>query len=199
MGKGQTGQSTLDPAVAQGELANQSALVKIAGEQEKNAQSLYSLTEPGLVQSEDFYQNLASGDPAAIMKAIAPTAQAASESAAGAKANIMANNPAGGEKNLALENVDVGRGAQVAKAASGATLAAPNALGQLAGQGIGLSQSAENTSISSLNSSNQGLSSLQSQEFQGQQLQMEEKGQTLGALGGLAGDATQLGAAAILA
>lgn len=199
MGKGQTGQSTLDPAVAQGELANQSALVKIAGEQEKNAQSLYSLTEPGLVQSEDFYQNLASGDPAAIMKAIAPTAQAASESAAGAKANIMANNPAGGEKNLALENVDVGRGAQVAKAASGATLAAPNALGQLAGQGIGLSQSAENTSISGLNSSNQGLSNLQSQEFQGQQLQMEEKGQTLGALGGLAGDATQLGAAAILA
>jgi hypothetical protein len=151
------------------------------------------MTEPGLVQSEDFYQNLASGDPAAIMKAIAPTAQAASSSAAGAKANIEANSPAGGEKNLALEQVDVNRGAQVSQAASGATLAAPNALGQIAGQGIGEGISSAGAATGSLSAANQGFGQMQSQQFQGQQLQMEQKGQTLGALGGLAGDATMLG------
>jgi hypothetical protein len=175
-------------------LNNESALVNIAQGQSQNAQQLYNLTEPGLVQSEDFYQNLASGDPAAIMKAIAPTAQAASSSAAGAKANIEANSPAGGEKNLALEQVDVNRGAQISSAASGATLAAPNALGQIAGQGIGEGISSAGAATSGLSSANQGLTSLQGLTFQGQQLQMEQKGQTLGAVGGLAGDATQLGA-----
>jgi hypothetical protein len=138
MGKGSSNNlNDVSPQVQQGMLANETALTNIATEQNANAQQLYQLTEPGLVQSEDFYERLASGDPAAIMKAIAPTAQAASSAAAGAKSNIMANAPAGGEKNLALEMTDVNRGAQVAQAASGATLAAPNALGQLAGQGIG--------------------------------------------------------------
>lgn len=198
MGKGSsTGQ--VSPAVSQGMLNNESSLVQIAQQQNQNAQQLYGLTEPGLVQAEDFYQNLQSGDPAAIMKAIAPTAQAASQSAAGAKANIEANSPAGGEKNLALENVDVQRGAQISSAASGATLAAPNALGQLAGQGIGESQGASGQATQGLGAANQSLSSLQGLTFQGQQLQMEQKGQTLGALGGLAGDATQIGVASMFA
>jgi hypothetical protein len=190
-GKGTVGQ--VDPTIQAGELSNQTALTKIAGEQAQNSQTLFNMTEPGLVQSEDFYQNLQSGDPAAIMKAIAPTAQAASSSAAGAKANIMANDPAGGEKNLALEQADLTRGAQISSAASGATLAAPNALGQIAGQGIGEGISSAGAATSGLSASNQGFGQMQSQQFQGQQLQMEQKGQTLGALGGLAGDATQLG------
>jgi hypothetical protein len=188
---GNTGQ--VSPQV-QSELAsNESALVGIAQSQEQNAQQLYGLTEPGLVQSEDFYQSLASGNPAAIMRAIAPTAQAASQGAAGAKANIMANDPAGGEKNLALEQTDLTRGAQISSAASGATLGAPNALGQLAGQGIGESQGASGQATAGLNSATQSAATLQGLTFQGQQLQMEQKGQTLGAVGGLAGDATQLG------
>ena len=188
MGKGSTGQT--DPALTNAEISNSTALTNIAGEQEKNAQQLYNLTEPGLVTAEDTYANLASGDPAAIMKAIAPTAAAASQSAAGAKANIEANSPAGGEKNLALENVDVSRGATVANAASGATLAAPNALGQIAGQGVGESTSSANAGTGALTASTSGLGQVQSQIFQGQQLQMQEKGEQLGALGGLAGDVT---------
>ena len=179
--------------------SNESALVGIAQGQAKNAQQLYGLTEPGLVESENFYEQLSSGDPAAIMKAIAPTAQAASSAAAGEKANIMANDPAGGEKNLALEKADLGRGAQISSAASGATLAAPNALGQLAGQGIGEGISSAGAGTSAFGAANQSAATLQGLTFQGQQLQMEQKGQTLGALGSLAGDATQLGAAAILA
>jgi hypothetical protein len=174
-------------------LQNETALTNIAGEQEANAQQLYNLTEPGLVQSENFYQSLASGDPAAIMRAIAPAAQQTAQATAGAKANILANDPAGGEKNLALEMTDVNRGAQIASSASGATLAAPNALGQLAGQGISLGQGAAGQATGALSSANTDLGNLQSLTFHGQQLQMQQKGQTLGAAGGLAGDATQLG------
>lgn len=195
MGKGSptSNLNAVSPQVQQGELANSTALTQIAGQQAQNAEQLYNLTEPGLVTAENQYQKLASGDPAAIMQAIAPTAQQSSQAAAGAKSNIIANDPAGGEKNLALEMTDVNRGAQIASAASGATLAAPNALGQLAGQGIGLGQGAVGQATGALGSANSSLSSLQGLENQGVQLQMQQKGQTLGAVGGLAGDATQLG------
>lgn len=186
MGKGQT--AGISPQVQQEMEQNESALVSIAQGQAANANQLYQLTEPGLVSAEDFYQTLAAGDPAAIMRAIAPTAAAASQATAGAKANILANDPAGGEKNLALEMADVGRGQTIAQAASGATLAAPNALGQLAGQGVGESISAANTATSGLGTANSGLASLGGLQIQGQQLQAEEKGQQFGIFGSLAGD-----------
>jgi len=167
--------------------SNQSALVNIAQGQAKNAEQLYQLTEPGLQIAEDKYQALASGDPAAIMQAIAPAAQQTAQATAGAKSNILANSPAGGEKNLALEATDINRGAQIASAASGATLAAPNALGQLAGQGVGESISAAGTGISGLGTANSGLASLGQLQIQSQQLQAQEKGQQFGMLGSLGG------------
>lgn len=194
-GKGNTGQ--VDPSVSQGMLKNESALVAIAQEQAANSQQLYSLTEPGLQTAETWYQDLAAGDPAAILRATAPANQQVAQAATGAKANILANDPAGGEKNLALENVDVSRGAQVASNVSGATLSAPNALGQLAGQGIGEGTASAGQATGALTAANTSLGNLQSLTFQGQQLQMEQKGQTLGAFGSLAGDATQLGVSAI--
>src|ERR1700675_2197481 len=139
-GKGQS--SNMDPAVQSGMLSNETAMVKLAQEQEGNAQKLFNLTEPGLVQSENYYETLSSGDPGAIMRAIAPGAQQVSEASAGAKSNIMANTPAGGEKNLALEMTNVNRGAQIGQMAAGSTLKAPDVLAKLAGQGIGESQSA---------------------------------------------------------
>ena len=196
MGKGST-TGQVSPAVEQGILNNDTALTNLAGQEITNSQQLFNLTAPGLVQGEDFYQQVMTGDPAAIMKAIAPTAAQATQAATGAKANIEANSPAGGEKNLALENVDVSRGATIANAASGATLAAPNALGQIAGQGINESISSAGAGTSALSAANTGYGNLQSLTFEGQQLQMEQKGQSLGALGGLTGDATQIGTAAI--
>lgn len=171
-------------------LSNETAMVKLAQEQEKNSQTLFNLTEPGLVQSENYYETLASGDPGAIMRAIAPGAQQVSEATAGAKSNIMANSPAGGEKNLALELTDVNRGAQVGQMAAGATLKAPDALAKLSGQGIGESQSAAGIASSTYGSANSGLASLGQLNIQDQQLQMEQKGQSLGALGSLGGDVT---------
>jgi hypothetical protein len=104
----------------------------------------------------------------------------------------MANAPAGGEKNLALEMTDVNRAAQISKTASGASTGANNALGQLAAQGIGESTSEAGTAIGGLSASSSTLSSLGNYEIQQQELQMEQKGQALGAFGGLVGDASGL-------
>jgi hypothetical protein len=128
-----------------------------------------------LKTAEDFYQTLESGDPAAILRAIAPTAQASTEAAAGATKNILQNTPAGGERNLALEEVQAGKGAMVAKATSGATLGAPNALAALAGQGIGESIGAAQAGMSGFSASNQGFAALGGLEMQGRGLQMQQQ------------------------
>ena len=99
-------------------LDNSNALTKIAQQQEGNAQTLFSESNPGFQQAEQFNQTLASGDPYAISRAISPATQQISEATAGAKQNIMNNAPSGGEKTLALENADVSQGAQVGKAAT---------------------------------------------------------------------------------
>ncbi len=147
---------------------------------------------PGVQSAENYYGDLSSGDPTAIARAIAPIAQQADTAAASAKANILQNVPAGGEKNLALEQVDVNRGAQVGNAASQGYTSAFQSLGALGGQNIGQSQSAAGLA-------NSGYSSAGGMALQEQQLQIQQKGNTLGAIGGLAGDATSLGSSAITA
>ena len=189
LGKGSTGPSE---AVQEGMLSNETALVGIAKQQAANAEQLYGIAEPGFKTAENFYQTLASGDPSAIMRAIAPTAQAASESAAGAKSNILQTAPAGGEKNLALEMTDVNRGALIGKTISGATTGAPNALAQLAGQGVGESIASAGAGVSAYGTGNQALQGLGQMQIEGQQIQAEEKGNMLGAVAGLGGAAMGL-------
>ena len=180
-------------------LQNQDALVKIAQGQSSNAAQLFSSSFPGFQKAESFYSALSSGDPYAIMRALAPVATQADTAAGAAKANILNTGPAGGEKTLALEQVDVNRGAQVGEAATKGYTGSFNALASLAGQGVGESQSGAGLAISGLNSSSQTLSSLGGLQMQSQQIEAEKKGNTLGALSSLGGDAATLGAAAILA
>jgi hypothetical protein len=176
-GKGST--PGISPATQTALTTDESALVGLAGQQAQNSQQIYNLEEPGLVQATDFYSELASGSPAAIMRAIAPTAQAASQATAGAKANIMANDPAGGEKNLALEMTDVNRGRQIASTASGASIGAENALAKLGTEGVGLSEGAAGTAISGYGAASGSTLGSGQLQLQGQQLQMEQKGQSL--------------------
>lgn len=161
------------------------SLASIAQMQNKNAQQLYGLTEPGLAEAESFYQSLASGDPGAIMRAIAPAAQQINQATAGAKRNILENAPAGGEKNLALEMADVNKGAQVGGIASQAFLNAPNALAGLANQGIGESLASFGTGISARSAGGAILSSEGQLQIANKELKDQEKGGTLGALGSL--------------
>jgi hypothetical protein len=183
--------------VTSGEIADQNALAALVNQETQQSNQLFNLTEPGLGAAENFYQTLQSGDPGAIMRAIAPAAQQQTQAAQGATSNILANAPAGGEKNLALEQVQANRASGIASTATGASLGANNALGQLAGQGIGESQQGASIATSGLGTSLSGWQGLGNLQIEGQQLQMEQKGQELGALGGLAGDASQLGAAGI--
>lgn len=182
MGKG----GGLSDSTQQSMVSDENALVGIAKTQAANSSQLYGATEPGLQEAESFYQSLASGDPGAIMRAISPAAQSINQATAGAKKNILENAPSGGEKNLALEMADVNKGAQIGGIASQSFLNAPNALAQLAGQGVGESISAAGTGISGLSAASSSSSSLGGLQIQNQQLKDQEKGASLGSLGGLA-------------
>jgi hypothetical protein len=170
----------LSPAVQQGELNNSTALTQLAAQQSANSNTLFNEANPGVVQAENFYGDLSTGDPSAIARAIAPVAQQVNQATVGARTNIMNNSPAGGERNLALEQADVNQGAQVGGAASNGYLNSFNALGQLGGTNIGLGNSAASTATGAATGANQGLGQLGNQ-------QIEQKGAGLGAVTSLAG------------
>lgn len=187
MGKGSDTSAT-----TAAETSDASALTALAAQQGNNAQKLFGASFPGFVSAENFNQTLASGDPYAIARAVAPASQQIDQASAQAKANILQNGPAGGEKNLALEQVDVNRGAEVGKTASSGYLNSFNALASLSGQGISQAGSQAGSAISGYNSAVSGLNALNQQS-------VEQKGAQLGAISGLAGDAATLGGAGIAA
>lgn len=177
----------MSASVSQGELNNSTALTQIAQGQAQNSDQLFGASFPGFQSAEDFYGALQTGDPFAIARAVAPATQQIDQSADAAKANILRNGPAGGEKNLALEQVDVNRGAQVGSVASSGYTGSFNALAQLAGQGVNQSISAANSGVTAFGTSNQGFGQVGQQQLETQQIQAQEKGNTLGAISGLAG------------
>lgn len=172
---------------AQGqELAGSSALINLAQQSANQGASLFQAAMPGYRAATDFYTALSTGDPYALMRAISPATQQITAASTGAKQNILNNAPAGGEKNLALENVDVNQGAQVGKTASEGYLNSFNALGNLAQQGIGASQNATGQALSGYGSGIQGFGQVGQEATQ-------QKGATLGAIGSLGGDVATLG------
>jgi hypothetical protein len=187
MGGGKGG--GVSQSVQQGELNNQNALVTLAQQQNQRAGQLFDASFPGFQKAEDFYGTLSTGDPYAIARAIAPATQQITAASDSAKANILRNAPNGGEKNLALEQVEVNRGAQVGSTASSGYLNSFNALAQLAGQGVNESISSAGTAVSGYNAGNQALGQLGNQQLQAQQIGAEEKGSTFGALSSLGGAA----------
>ena len=159
--------------------------MSIAQGQASNANTLFQQSLPGLTAAQQHYQALASGNPYAISQAVAPVAQQADATAAASTQNILQNGPAGGEKNLALDQVSVNRGATVGNAATSGYNGSFNALAQLSGQGVGESQTASGQAT-------QGYGSAGGMALQEQGLQVQQKGNTLGALSSLGGDAATL-------
>jgi hypothetical protein len=166
-------------------------LMGIANTQSTESSQLYNLTEPGLNTAENFYSQLASGSPTAIQSAIAPAVGQIQQGAQGATQSILNTAPAGGEKNLALEQVQANKGSQVGSVATQAYLGAPNALASLAGQGIGESQAAAGAGISGLSTGSTSLSNLGQIQVSEQQIQAQQKGSLLGTLGSLAGSGAE--------
>ena len=180
MGSGKGGHTDKQLEASQSGLMDQ--LKSLSQQQQGESSQLFNLAFPGMQQSENFYSTLASGDPGKIAALLAPASQQITQAATGAKQNIIANAPAGGEKNLALEQVDVNRGAQIGSLASQGYLSSFNALASLGQSGVGLGQGAAGTAISSAGEANQIGSNLIQEH-------MQQKGSTLGMFGTLGQDA----------
>jgi hypothetical protein len=166
--------------VTSGEQSAIQSLLGLAGTQQGEASQLFNLGLPAEQQAMQHYQALASGSPEAIQTAIAPGVQQIQQAAQGAKQNILTTAPAGGEKNLAIENVDVNQGNEIGKLASQGYLGSFNALGQLGAQTTGQSQGATGQAFSGIGGALSGYGQIGNQELQAQQEQLQQKGETLG-------------------
>lgn len=187
---GSKGSSETNQQLENSQVADANQLTSLLTQQSGNSNTLFNLGLPGLQTAENQAATLASGDPAAISRLISPATQQVQTATAGAKANILNNAPAGGEKNLAIEQADVQQGGQVGALATQGYNNAFNSLAQLGSGNVSQSISSASTGISAGSAANNALSGVVGENIQ-------QKGSTLGALGGLAGDATQLGTAGI--
>lgn len=160
------------------------------GQQSANeGATLFNLGLPGLQQSESYYTKLSSGDPAALATANAPAIQGITEQSAGAKKNIVQDNPRGGERNLALEEADISKGAQISNLTTQSYTGSFGSLAGLGGQNVSQGNAATGTGL-------QGMNAAANQYGQLQQLGNEQKATQLGFISSLAGAAGE-GAGAI--
>lgn len=142
--------------------------------------TLFNLALPGLQQSEAYYGKLASGDPNALARANAPAIQQITANTDAAKKNIIQDNPRGGERNLALEQADIGQGAQISQLTTGSYLQSFPSLAQLGGQNVSQGTAATGTGL-------QGMNAAANQYGNLQQLNNESKATQLGFITSLAG------------
>ena len=143
-------------------------------------QQLFGMALPGLQQAETYYGTLASGDPNALARANAPAVQAITKSTDSAKKNIMQDNPRGGERNLALEEADLSKGAQIGQLETGSYLSSFGSLASLGGQNVGQGTSAASSGL-------QGMNAAANQYGQIQQINAQNKAQTMGMGSDIAG------------
>lgn len=168
------------------------ALTRIAEQQNQRAGTLFDIGLPGVKQAEQFYGSLSTGDPFQLARATAPATQEITKATESAKANILANAPPGGEKNLALEQAELQRGAAVGDVATKGYLGSFNALASLGGQNIQQSTGAAGTGISALGTGGNILANLGNQQLENAKFQAEQKGAAMGGIASMAGDAAQI-------
>ena len=166
--------------VAQGELG-------IAQQQNARSAQEFNAAFPGFQTTENYYQQLASGDPAAISRAIAPATQQINQQSQGAAERITQNTARGGAQNLALAENQINKGAQIGNAATQGYLSSFQNLAGLAGQGIGQSNQQAGTAIS-------GMSAAGNQYGNIAQQQAEGKSQEMGMITSLAGTGASMAA-----
>lgn len=151
---------------------------------------LFTLALPGLEQSESYYGKLASGDPTALARANAPAIAGIDKQAEAAKKNIIQDNPRGGERNLALEEADITKGAQISNLTTGSYASSFGSLAGLGGQNVSQGNAATATGL-------QGLNAAGNQYGQLQQLNNEQKSTQLGFMSSILGAGATVGAAAL--
>lgn len=154
----------------------------------KEGSTLFNLALPGLEQSESYYTKLASGDPKALARANAPAIQQIGAATDSAKKGIIADNPRGGERNLALEEADINKGSEISKSTTGSYTGSFGSLAGLGGQNVSQGNAATATGL-------QGENAAANQYGNIQQLNNEQKSSQLGFISSLAGSAASLGGA----
>lgn len=163
--------------------ANLADVMAATGKQSaKEGSTLFNLALPGLEKSEAYYGKLSSGDPNALATANAPAIQGVTEKSNEAKKNIMQDMPRGGGRDLALQEADISKGAQISNLTTGSYLGSFGSLASLGGQNVSQGTAATGTGL-------QGMNAAANQYGQLQQLNNEQKQTQLGFITGLAGSA----------
>lgn len=171
-------------------LANQMAATGKA--QATEGSQLFNLALPGLTQAEGYYGKLASGSPQALATANAPAIAGITQATDSAKKTITQDNPRGGQTNLALENADLSKGAQIGNLTTQSYTNAFPSLAQIGGQNVSQGTGAQASSVSSMGAA--------ANQYQGLlQNNAASKASTLGLFGSLAGGGAELGSAALMA
>jgi hypothetical protein len=142
-------ESSAAAQASQANLANQMAAT--GATETAEGTKLFNMALPGLEQSESYYGKLASGDPNALARANAPAIQAITQSTDKAKQNIMQSSPRGGERNLALEEADLSKGAQVGQLETGSYTSSFGSLAGLGGQNVGQGTAAQSSGTQGMN------------------------------------------------
>jgi hypothetical protein len=157
----------------------------IAKQQQQNAQREFNASYPGFQTAENYYQTLASGDPSAIARSIAPATQQINAQAEANKQRINQDTARGGAKNLALAENEINKGAQIGNASTQSFLQAFQSLAGLAGQGIGQSNQATGLATGALSAAGNQYSQIANQQAEGKAAQ-------LGFFSSLAGSGAEL-------
>jgi hypothetical protein len=168
-----------------GNLANQMAAT--GATETAEGSTLFNLALPGLTSAESYYGKLATGDPAALARANAPAIQSITQATNSAKSNIVQDNPRGGERNLALEEADLSKGAQIGNLETGSYTSSFGSLAGLGGQNVSQGTQATATGL-------QGMQGAANQYSNLLNINAESKASTLGFAGSLAGAAGEAAA-----
>jgi hypothetical protein len=142
--------------------------------------TLFNMALPGLEQAESYYGKLSTGSPQALATANAPAIQSITAASDSAKKNIIQDHPRGGERNLALEEADISKGAEISKLTTGSYTNSFSSLAGLGGQNVSQGTAATGTGLQGMNAAANQFGNLQ-------QLNNEQKATQLGFITSLAG------------
>ena len=144
----------------------------------KEAQQLYGTTEPGLSTAENFYSQIASGNPQAIQSAMAPAISGIEQQYSQARQQALATGTPGGALQQTLQGLPIQEAGQIGQAETQAYASAFPALSSLGLSGVGASQGLTQAGTQALGLGAQTYGNIAQQQAQG-------KASTLGFLGSL--------------
>lgn len=166
---------------------NQLTQSQISTQQAATAQSQQEYQQQQALEAPaiSFNTALASGDPSAVMKALAPQLTGISQATAANKENILESTGPGAARDVALSQNALNQGNQTASLEANAELQAPNTLANI---GAGLGSNSLQALGASINAGGAASSANQVSINAAEQ----SKASTLGFLGTLAGAGTSL-------